>query len=35
MQVGLCTFRKVKIDHNIHCLDVDSSSEQVYKKTNI
>ena len=33
MQVGLCTFGEVKINDYIYCLDVNSPSEQVCKKT--
>lgn len=33
MQVSLCTFGEVKIDDHIYCLDVNSPSEKVYKKT--
>jgi hypothetical protein len=33
VKVGLAVFGEVKIDDNIHRLNVDSSGKQVYKKT--
>ncbi len=29
MQIGLCGFREVEVNHNIHRLNIDSSGEKV------
>lgn len=33
VQVGLSVFGKVKVDDNVHCLDVYTPGEQIWNQT--